>query len=267
MAKQLEDNMPRNNLSRGQSRVLAYRTKQYWAWDLTKIEPLNTDPDTNKTRIMMFTPMLEMRDKMIHHEVDFDQLDFRQERDYANYLEKIKEFKPHVLTFDYADCPQLDDKREYSVQLAEPAIERISQAIEDGELPSVQYFLIVGDIKLWCSNMANYYQTDGWILKWYFPKWIQLPRMEGYFFKPRENYTAMNDYDNMTEYYRQAKANEPLNTPFMWRRFSMLPNYPLRDPLLVEPIKTEPRVDERYYGVDWDFPPPVGEGDYDDDEE
>jgi len=140
----------------GPSRIRAWRMQQCLSWDLSKIEPLQRDKETNRTRILAFSPQIELLDNLENGNVDMERVELRQERDYLNFMEKIKDFNPHILAMDYEECNIGLSKDSRGKMEAEPVIEAIQQAIDDGEI-NPQYFIILGDLPTFSKHAALEY--------------------------------------------------------------------------------------------------------------
>jgi len=203
----------------GPSRIRAWRLHQCLSWDLSKIEPLQRDKETNRTRILAFSPQIELVDNLEYGKVDMERVELRQERDYLNFMDKIKDFNPHVITMDYEECNIGYSKESRGKMEAEPVIKAIQQAIDDGEIDP-QYFIILGDLPTFSKHAALEYQTDGWMIKRYFGDWLQLPRKADYWFQ----------VDDIIQYYRDVYENKKWPVHERWAH--ILPQRHFDDPLL-----------------------------------
>eukprot|EP00468_Gymnochlora_sp_CCMP2014_P005706 CAMPEP_0167750794 /NCGR_PEP_ID=MMETSP0110_2-20121227/6191_1 /TAXON_ID=629695 /ORGANISM="Gymnochlora sp., Strain CCMP2014" /LENGTH=251 /DNA_ID=CAMNT_0007636159 /DNA_START=1248 /DNA_END=2003 /DNA_ORIENTATION=- len=201
------------------SRIFRWRVMQGCEWDLSRVEPLQVDPVTNKTRILMFMPHRSMEKRWredIDECLDLDRIELLQIRNYADAMKHIKDFKPHVITMDYVSAPS--GFPDVEILPAEPVAEEIQKAIDEKEI-EVQYFLIVGANFRMSRNLAINVQTDGWMLRNTFAKWIALPRKDGYFDK---------ELDDMEQYWKDVRNNTEIEVPELYK--SWLPKRHFDDP-------------------------------------
>jgi len=186
------------------SRLISWRFQQMFGWDLVKVEPLEVDPVTNKTRILAFCPSENFKALIkIDDHVDMDKLEVVQRRDYEDFMEHIKSFKPHVITMDYDDAFSGEPgSPSFKITPSPPIVNAIQTAIDEDEI-SPQYFLIVGNTLQFCRNLALSEQTDGWFIKSDLHTWPALPHKPDYWY----------DYDDVDKYFEDSIKNANMEVP------------------------------------------------------